>query len=159
MYRGVDPATTLRKQNGEGVGDYGPAASLWQEHHLPVWKGAKQDCGKKSILAKEEEVLLVQSRYFTLTVFFDDLWLDNQRNPVIATGFARLEPEHGKTAWKTRNTTKDRLESFGKVMRDEVFEHLDGGDPRLSLICDTSLPAHPHNHLIVMHAIDEMAQE
>lgn len=39
--RGVDPSTTLGEQDGEGIGDDGSAASLGQEHHLPVRERSK----------------------------------------------------------------------------------------------------------------------
>jgi len=41
-------------------------------------------------------------------------------------------------------------------MRDEVFKHLNGCNPRLPLVGNARLPAHTHDHLIVMHAIDEV---
>lgn len=42
------------------------------------------------------------------------------------------------------------------MMRDEVFVNLDRGDPRLPFVRDSSFTANTHDHLIVVHAIDEV---
>ena len=41
------------------------------------------------------------------------------------------------------------------MMGYEIFEHLYGSDPRLSLVGNTSFSADPHNHLIMLHAVDK----
>ena len=72
--------------------------------------------------------------------------------------FASFDPVHGETPGKTGDTAKDRFESFDEVMRDEILVHLDRSDPRLPLVRDPSFPADAHNHVIRMHAVDEMFQ-
>lgn len=43
-------------------------------------------------------------------------------------------------------------------MRNEVFEDLNRRDPRLALVGDSCFSANTHDHLIMMHAVDEMTQ-
>ena len=64
-----------------------------------------------------------------LTVLLDDFRFDDERNPVVARCLASLETEHGETTWQTGNSTEHGLESFGEMMRDEVFVDLNSGDP------------------------------
>lgn len=42
------------------------------------------------------------------------------------------------------------------MMGDEVLEDLDGGYPGLSLVRYTRLPADTHDHLIVVHTVDQV---
>ena len=42
------------------------------------------------------------------------------------------------------------------MVGDEVFEHLDSGNPRLALVGYSSLATNTHNHLVMMHTIDEV---
>jgi hypothetical protein len=35
---------------------------------------------------------------------------------------------------------------------------LDGGDPTLTFVCYPSLTADAHNHVVVMHAVDEVSE-
>ena len=37
----------------------------------------------------------------------------------------------------------------------EVFKYLDGSDPRLPFVSYTGLSTDPHNHLVVLHAVDK----
>jgi len=44
------------------------------------------------------------------------------------------------------------------VMGDEILEDLNGGDPGLSFVCYARLSANAHNHLIMMHTIDQISE-
>lgn len=44
------------------------------------------------------------------------------------------------------------------MVRDKVLENLDGGDPRLTFVCDPGFAADAHNHVVVVHAVDEVFQ-
>lgn len=41
-------------------------------------------------------------------------------------------------------------------MRDEVFVDLDGCNPALALVGYTGLSADSHDHVVVLHAVDEL---
>ena len=43
-------------------------------------------------------------------------------------------------------------------MGDEVLEDLDGRDPRLPLVRYPRLSTNTHDHLIVMHAVNEILE-
>ena len=43
-------------------------------------------------------------------------------------------------------------------MRDEVFKDLNSCHPRLSLVRYSCLAADTHDHLVVMHTIDEVLE-
>lgn len=43
-------------------------------------------------------------------------------------------------------------------MGDEVFEHLDRRHPRLSFVGYPRFSANAHNHLVVVHAVHEVAE-
>lgn len=41
------------------------------------------------------------------------------------------------------------------MMGYKIFKHLYGSDPRLSFVGNTGLSAYPHNHLVVLHAVNK----
>ena len=43
-------------------------------------------------------------------------------------------------------------------MRNEIFENLNGCDPRLPLVRYPRLSADTHDHLVVLHAVDKVSQ-
>ena len=43
-------------------------------------------------------------------------------------------------------------------MRDEVLKHLYSCDPGLSLVGYTGLATNTHDHLVVVHAVDQVLQ-
>ena len=43
-------------------------------------------------------------------------------------------------------------------MGNEVFEDLNGGHPGLSLVGYTRLPTNTHDHLIVVHTVDQVLE-
>ena len=131
---------------------------MWQEHHLAVGEGTNQDSGQETILSKEQEVLLVKCGDDALTILLDDFRLDDQRYPILAGRFPCLQSEHGETSRKTGDTTEDRFEGLRVVMGDEVLEDLDGGDPRLPLVRYPRLSTNTHDHLIVVHAVNEVLE-
>ena len=94
----------------------------------------------------------------TLAVLLDNLRFDDEGNPIVACGFACLQAEHRETSRETRYTTENGFECFGKMMGDKVLEDLNSGDPRLTFVRYPSLPTHTHDHLIVMHAIDQVPE-
>jgi hypothetical protein len=154
----VDPSPPLGKEDREGVGDDCSATGLGKEHHLSVRERAEEDSRQESIFTEEEQILLMEGRDFRLAVLLDDFGLDDQRNPVIACRFSCLQPEHGETTGQAGNTTENGFKGFGQVMRNEVFKDLNCGDPRLPLVRNTRLSTDTHNHLVVVHAVHQMAQ-
>ncbi len=55
----VDPSSSLGEEDCEGIGCDSPALGLRAEHHLPVGESPEEAGREESILAEEEEVLLV----------------------------------------------------------------------------------------------------
>lgn len=100
----------------------------------------------------------MQSGDLTLAILADDFRFDDERHPIIARGPPSLESEHREATWETRNTTEYGLEGFGKMMGDEVLEHLDSCNPRLTLVGYSSLAADTHDHLVMVHTIDKILQ-
>ena len=158
MDGGVDPSPTLGQEDAEGIGDDGPTLRLGEEHHLPVGESTQKDGGEETIFSEKKEVLLVQSRDDGLAVFLDDLGLDDEGDPVVAALLPRLQPEHGETPWQTRDTTKDGLKGLRVVMGNEVFEDLDRRHPGLAFVRYPSLATNTHDHLIMVHTIDEVLE-
>ena len=37
----------------------------------------------------------------------------------------------------------------------KILEHLDGGNPRLPFVSYASLPTHAHDHVIMLHAVNQ----
>lgn len=100
----------------------------------------------------------MQRCHLALAILLDNLRLDDQWNPVVTCCFPRFESEHGKASWKTGNTTKDGLKGFGEVMGYKILEDLDGRYPRLAFVGYPCFTTNPHDHLVVMHAVDEVFQ-
>lgn len=44
------------------------------------------------------------------------------------------------------------------MMGNEVLEDLNGCDPGLTLVCYTSFTAYTHNHLVVVHAVNQILE-
>lgn len=51
--RGVDPSTTLRKEDAERIRDYSSALRLRKEHHLAVGECAEEDRGEEAIFPEQ----------------------------------------------------------------------------------------------------------
>ena len=50
----------------------------------------------------------------------DDVWVGQDRNPVVLATFRRFDTVHAEAAGKAGDTAKDGFEGFGEVVRDEV---------------------------------------
>ena len=89
-----------------------------------------------------------------LRICVNDLLTDEQR-------FARLRGSnavHGETSGQAGHTSKHGLEGLGKMVRDEVFVHLDRGHPRLAFVRDARLAADTHDEIVMVHTIDQVRQ-
>ena len=125
----IDPPTTLGEEDGERIRDDGPTPCLGTEHHFAVGEGAEKDGRQESIFSEEEQVLLMKSVDFALTVLAHDVRMHDQWHPIVVGDLSRFEPVHGETSGETGHTTKDRLESLGEMMGDEVLVDLDHRHP------------------------------
>ena len=56
-----------------------------------------------------------------LRVFFDNVGVDEDRDPVVGRAFTGFDAIHAETTGETRHTTEHRLKGLGQVMRDVVL--------------------------------------
>lgn len=90
----VDPPSSLREQDREGVGRDRVAPRLRTEEHLAIRERPQHERRQEPILSQQEQVLLVQGRHLALSVLSDDVGVGDDRNPVVVVLLSTLQAVH-----------------------------------------------------------------
>lgn len=118
----VDPSSTLREEDSEGVGYNSLADSLRTKDHLSLGEGLEHQGGEVTIFSEQEQVLLVQGVDNVLGVVLANVGVCQDRNPVTGLSLGRLDTVDTETSGKTSHTSEHRLESLGQVVGNVVLE-------------------------------------
>ena len=151
MHRGVDPAPTLGQENLPVVRCNSVRMSVPDELSLVHWEVLEQQRRQVTIFTEVEKVLHMQCVDTVLLVVLDDLVADEEW----LVGVRGAQTVKRETTRQTSDGTEQRLERLSHMVGDEVLVDLDCCHPRLPLVRNSCLPAYTHDHLIVMHTIDQ----
>ena len=94
----INPPATLRQEDSELIGDNRLAHGLGAEHHLALRECFKHERGEVPILAKEEQVFLVECIDNILRVVLDDIRVGEDGYPVAVLRFWCLDAVHAETS-------------------------------------------------------------
>ena len=119
----VDPSSSLREKNSEGIGDDSFADGLRTEDHLSLRESLEHERREVTILSEQEQVLLVKRVDNVLSVVLADVRVGQDGNPVAGFALGSLDTVNRETTGKTSHTSEHGFEGFGQVMRDIVLEH------------------------------------
>lgn len=101
----------------------------------------------------------MQRRHLALTIRLTDAGLRQDWHPILtAISSSGLESIHRETSRETSDATEYAFEGLGEMVRDVIFEDLNGGNPGRALVSDLSFAADAHNRRIVVQAVDERRQ-
>ncbi|KAL0769411.1 hypothetical protein CaCOL14_008719 [Colletotrichum acutatum] len=134
----VDPATSLREEDGPGIGRNGVGVGAVGILCLVRVVELEQQRRQVSILTEVEQVLHVQRVDTDGRVGLDDFATDKQG--LAALGGA--DAVHGETAGQTGDTAKQTLKGLCQVVGNPVLVDLDHGDERGLCVGQRRLTAH-----------------
>jgi hypothetical protein len=79
---------------------------------LALGECSEHERRKVTILAKEKQILLVQSIDHIFRVMLNDVRIGEDGYPIVLSTLGSLDAIHAEASWKTGNSAKDGLEGF-----------------------------------------------
>ena len=92
----VDPTTSLRKKNAEGIRNNSLADSLRAEHVLTLGERLQHESSEVSIFTEKEEVFLVKGIDNVLRVVLHNVGIREDRNPITSITLWCLDTIHAE---------------------------------------------------------------
>lgn len=118
----VNPSSTLREKNKEGIRYDSLANSLRHKHHFPLGECLEHQCRQVSIFTKQEKILLVQRVDNILRIVLDNVGIGNDGHPVTVGTLWRLDSVGTKASGQTSDTAKAGFKGLCLVVRDVVLK-------------------------------------
>ena len=120
VHSGVDPATTLRKQNLPVVGSHRIRVRIANELRLEQREVLEKECREVTIFSEMQQILHMQRIDAIFRVVVDELVGDEERL-VRIRGAETIE---GEATGQASDGTEEGLEGLGQVVRNVVLVHL-----------------------------------